>query len=127
LLGLLRVEEGLASQILTNLGAHVENVREEVMKLLGVDSVSPRPDVFHIATSLHPESSETYPITEPKPLPLSDGHLQILRDLLEKRNTEKEECIQKQDFESAARHRDEADALKQILAWYAWFRTRQQR
>lgn len=35
LLGLLRVEEGIACQVLTNLGLNIEDVKEEVMNLLG--------------------------------------------------------------------------------------------
>jgi hypothetical protein len=35
LLGLLRVEEGVAGQVLMNLGLKLENVREEVLNLLG--------------------------------------------------------------------------------------------
>lgn len=35
LLGLLRVEEGVAAQVLTNLGGKIEDVKEEVMNLLG--------------------------------------------------------------------------------------------
>jgi ATP-dependent Clp protease ATP-binding subunit ClpA len=126
LLGLLREEEGLAAQVLMNLGLKLEDVRAEVMSLLGQTTpLTGKADVFHIAKSLKPEKAETYPVSEPKPLPLSDTHLQILRNLLEKRNTEKEECIQKQDFEGAVRYRDEADALRRILAWYEWSHRRQ--
>src|SRR6516165_6779700 len=35
LLGLLREQEGVAAQVLTNLGLKLEDVREEVLKLLG--------------------------------------------------------------------------------------------
>jgi ATP-dependent Clp protease ATP-binding subunit ClpC len=37
LLGLLREEESVAAQVLRNLGASLENIRAEVMKLLGVE------------------------------------------------------------------------------------------
>jgi ATP-dependent Clp protease ATP-binding subunit ClpA len=41
LLGLLREEEGVAAQILMNLGLHLEHVREETVNLLGPASGPP--------------------------------------------------------------------------------------
>src|SRR5712675_411391 len=42
LLGLLREEDGVAAQVLMNLGVRLEDVREEVLNLLGAGQESPR-------------------------------------------------------------------------------------
>jgi ATP-dependent Clp protease ATP-binding subunit ClpC len=44
LLGLLREQEGVAAQVLMNLGLKLEEVREEVLNLLGPGQLRPRPD-----------------------------------------------------------------------------------
>jgi hypothetical protein len=43
LLGLLREQEGVAAQVLMNLGLKLEDVREEVLNLLGWGAAKPRP------------------------------------------------------------------------------------
>ena len=43
LLGLLRVQEGMAGQVLMNLGLKLEDVREEILRILGSALGEPRP------------------------------------------------------------------------------------
>jgi hypothetical protein len=43
LLGLLREQEGVAAQVLMNLGLKLEDVREEVLNLLGQERAKPKP------------------------------------------------------------------------------------
>src|SRR5262249_18007031 len=44
LLGLLREPDGVAGQVLRNLGLKLEDVREEMLALLGPGSTSPKPE-----------------------------------------------------------------------------------
>src|SRR5262249_26388479 len=88
LLGLLREEEGLASQVLMNLGLKLEDVREEVLNLLG-----------HCLDL--PESGAAV-----QDLPALDLSAQI-----KQLTQEKEAAITKDDFEKAASLRDQIDKL----------------
>ncbi len=54
LLGLLREEEGVAAQVLTNLGLELEKVREEVLNLLGPGMERPE---FQNRTRISPTAS----------------------------------------------------------------------
>ncbi len=46
LLGLLREQEGVAAQVLSNLGINLEKVREEIIEMLGSSEVPPPPPSF---------------------------------------------------------------------------------
>jgi ATP-dependent Clp protease ATP-binding subunit ClpA len=94
LLGLLREKEGVAAQVLVNMGLRLEDVREEVLELLG-QTVDEEADVT--ALELPVEIQQT------------------IRDLdaqIEQLNREKEEAVAQADFEKAALLRDRADKLK---------------
>jgi len=104
LLGLLREEEGVAAQVLMNLGLRLEKVREEVLRLLGYSSNS------NIAFS-------------DEPLPVSEVDAPYLPDevrlvvvafdqLLDQLDHFKETAIFLQDFEKAARIRDQQDKIR---------------
>ena len=132
LLGLLREKEGVAAVVLTNLGLELEGVREEVLNLLGHNMPEagasrgvPLADVVDDTPTLWLEGEEPYPVTPPAPLPIAEGHLDLLRALLRRLTDEKEAAVAEEDFPRAARLRDEADALKRLLAWYEWHRTQQ--
>jgi ATP-dependent Clp protease ATP-binding subunit ClpC len=71
LLGLLREQEGVAAQVLMNLGTNLEGVREEVLKLLGTSTL-PRDEKSGICVA--PASSK------PK-TPVLDGFSRDLTDL----------------------------------------------
>jgi ATP-dependent Clp protease ATP-binding subunit ClpA len=139
LLGLLREQEGVAAQVLLNLGLELEAVHREVMNLLGhslaVDA--PREDVFRIPKSLMPGDAQPYPVTdlwddEPA-VPLAEDpdatrpavppdvtadQLQIVKDRVRRLNEQAQAFVAEQDFVLAARCRDEAEALARLLMWY---------
>src|SRR5262249_31205697 len=99
LLGILREEEGVAAQVLMNLGLGLEDGRAEVLHLLG-QKVEPR--------------------TYPRPFPKEDipDYPAVTRQALEELdariaqlNAQKEGAVAAQDFEWAAHLRDQADKL----------------
>jgi ATP-dependent Clp protease ATP-binding subunit ClpC len=118
LLGLLREEEGVAAQVLMNLGLEFHVVREEVLNLLGHGTppgrVGPLPVVQEIAREPDPGS---------QPDPLSPVQLSLVRDLLRRLGEQKESLIIGQQVVEAARCRDEVEALARLLAWYQWAAT----
>jgi ATP-dependent Clp protease ATP-binding subunit ClpA len=94
LLGLLREKEGVAAQVLVNMGLRLEDVREEVLDLLG--------------QTIDEEEEATV-------LELPADIQQTIRDLdgqIGQLNREKEEAVAKSDFEKAAMLRDRADKLR---------------
>jgi ATP-dependent Clp protease ATP-binding subunit ClpA len=97
LLGLIRAEEGVASQVLLNLGLTLEVVRRAIS---GVPlSHSDRPwDIEEEAVqTLPPETRQT---------------LKELEAQIDQLNAEKETAVGACDFERAAQLRDQADSLK---------------
>jgi ATP-dependent Clp protease ATP-binding subunit ClpA len=84
LLGLLREVEGVASQVLTNLGLKLEKVREETLNLLG--------------QNINKENKENT-IKE------LDAKIELL-------NFDKEKAVAACDFDRAANLRDQVDQLK---------------
>jgi ATP-dependent Clp protease ATP-binding subunit ClpC len=108
LLGLLREEEGVAAQVLMNLGLDLEGVRLEVMNLVG---------------SIPPQSSITpVPLAPSAPAALADAERSAIEQRIERLAEEKELFVAAQNFEDAARCRSELIGLKTLLAWYDWFR-----
>ena len=100
LLGLLRVEEGVAAQVLMNYGLKVEQVREEVIALLGSGMRSmPAPE-------LSPKEIEDLPDELKSASAEMDGEIQ-------RYTLAKEEAIANQDFEKAAMLRDRAERVRQ--------------
>ena len=61
LLGLLREQDGVAAQVLLNLGLKLEEVREEVLNLLGAGGDSEQENPQAAAESAGPEASEPAP------------------------------------------------------------------
>jgi ATP-dependent Clp protease ATP-binding subunit ClpC len=126
LLGLLREKEGVAGQVLMDFGVRPDDVRREIVKLSLREPGAPD----------QPEESETPATTSPygaqrfgsfvgrvaRALGLVrsvGGRSTIvpsdpkeLEQEIERLNIAKEEAIANQDFERAARLRDEADELK---------------
>lgn len=128
LLGLLREGEGVAAQVLMNLGLNFDDARTEVLNLLG-HNLSPKepsppapvePDVVKLDKTLPLDAFEGYPVsdflpdeTPPAPVPPSVDHLDSIRGLIRQ--------LQGQmDPESGER----AEALAVLLAWYQWSRGR---
>jgi ATP-dependent Clp protease ATP-binding subunit ClpC len=100
LLGLLREEEGVAAQVLMNMGLGLEDVRAEVLHLLG------QPAKSRTYSRLFPkEDIPDYPAATRQALEELDARIAQL-------NAQKEGAVAVQDFEWAARLRDQADKLK---------------
>jgi ATP-dependent Clp protease ATP-binding subunit ClpA len=107
LLGLLREEEGVAAQILFNLGLKLETIRDAVTQLLEGRALEPPP-------ALEPPRSQ-----------LPEGiqrTLQKLDSQIEQLNQEKEEAIVAQDFVRAASLRDQVCKLdeKRRIILHEW-------
>src|SRR5437016_406052 len=100
LLGLLREQEGVAAQVLKNLGLKVEGVRRELMNLLGYNRMDPLAAVREL-----PEP-ELQDLPSELKQPLAELEAQI-----EQLTLEIEEAIAEQNFEKAAHLCDQADKL----------------
>jgi ATP-dependent Clp protease ATP-binding subunit ClpA len=98
LLGLLREQEGVAAQVLMNLGLKVEDVREQVR-----DAAQSRPQEF----------GDYEDDVDPSRWPAQARQaLTVLEARIDGLNEEKENAIAEQDFERAAYLRDQTDKLK---------------
>jgi len=122
LLGLLREQEGVAARILMNLGLNLDQVREEVLSLLG----GPTPDWQESDRSIGPKESSRddrpphrrYPEPDedlsaetqhwPEPIRAS---LRELEAQIEQFRMEKETAVAEQDFERAAQLLDQERKL----------------
>jgi ATP-dependent Clp protease ATP-binding subunit ClpA len=107
LLGLLREHDGVAAQVLMNLGLNLKDVREEVLNLLGPSSPS--------GVSV-PGQGVADPDREARELPGPvQETVQGITEYIEHLKGRKEEAIARQDFERAAFLRDTADRLKRRI------------
>jgi ATP-dependent Clp protease ATP-binding subunit ClpA len=100
LLGLLREQEGVAAQILVNLGVNLETVRTGVLDLVGTGCAGP---------------SEYQVTPQHEPAECSEAAGSIQQELcwqIEQLTEHKEAAIATQDFERAALLRDQVDKLK---------------
>jgi ATP-dependent Clp protease ATP-binding subunit ClpA len=101
LLGLLREQEGVAAQVLMNLDLKLEDVREEVLNLLGTPAG---------------ERPADHPSLGPRPSALLqevDVRIeQLTRERIEQLTREKEDAVANGDFERAAILRDLIDRIK---------------
>ena len=111
LLGLLREEEGVASLVLMNLGLKLEEVRKEVLSLLGQN----------LLKAAKPPT-EALLVSEPEPVPtaetLIEKHLRRFRVQLRQAEEQKDAAVSAQDFEQAARWRDITCAFKHLMNLY---------
>ena len=108
LLGLLREQEGVAAQVLMDMGLKLERVRDEVLKMLG----HLPPDPSKLANRL--------PTAEPVQIgdEVTGGQFEAAQRLLKRLLKQKDKAVEEQDFERAAQRRTEAKALMALLAWY---------
>jgi ATP-dependent Clp protease ATP-binding subunit ClpA len=118
LLGLLREEEGMAAQVLMNLGLRLEVVRQEILHLLGLSGL-----VLEVrdVPSLVPLSLEKMPELPDLPAAVRQARAELIVQV-EQLNQEKESAVAEQAFERAAYLRDQADKLKKkkeqlLLQW----------
>src|SRR5438445_2430407 len=108
LLGLLREEQGVAAQVLRNLGLKLEDVRAEVLKLLGRNLGSgERSALSNLSEVTDTDLSELAPETQ--------GAVCQLEVQIGKLNQEKELAVAAHDLEKAASLRDRADRLKRKI------------
>ncbi len=120
LLGLLREEEGVASQVLMNLGLKLETVRTEVLNLLGqiTSTVTPTIEPYVVV-------DKTPGVLPLPPQRVTDEQVQLIRERIQHLNEWKEKLVAGQEFSLAAKCRDEVEALSRLVAWYDWFRSQQ--
>jgi len=97
LLGLLHEKEGVAAHVLTNLGLKLEDVRAEVLAILGQG--------ISASNRVIPDSPRTPRTPKQKKIEAEIERLQ----------RQKEEAIASMDFEKAASLRDQIDGLKKNL------------
>src|SRR5262245_43490210 len=110
LLGMLREEEAVAAQVLMNLGLKFERVREEILNLLGRNLPDRRKVV------------DRPPVAPSAPEALTDDQLRVVRERIRYLAEQKELFVAAQNFEDAARLREEEAALTRLLRWYEWVR-----
>jgi ATP-dependent Clp protease ATP-binding subunit ClpA len=107
LLGLMLTKDGVAAQVLMNLGLKIENVRREVLNLLGHAEDKPHA----IPKPLLPHKSDTYSVSDLPPAGISDRP---------ERLTDQQLQIVQERIDQLAEPK-EAEALKRLLAWYKWY------
>lgn len=123
LLGLVRESEGVAAQVLMNLGLELDQVRAEVLKVAGVDATEVERRRLHV--SLQSARSPVRSSRKPPVLDLPARAKQEVEELdaqIARFLAEKEEAMDEQDFEKAAHLRDQADKAKKskerlVHAW----------
>ncbi len=117
LLGLLRENEGVAAQVLMNFGLRLQDVREEVLVLLGHNAADRDRNVDDVRWP--PEN----PLQDVRGLP--EAAVKALRDLdnlIERLPQDKEDAVAEQQWEKAADLRDDFDKLrKKIVEMVRWW------
>jgi ATP-dependent Clp protease ATP-binding subunit ClpA len=107
LLGLLREQEGVAAQVLMNLGLKLADVRDEVLTILGTNrDVSKPPSPPTDSPTVHDLSSPLMYLPEEVIRALKE-----IGERFQKIVLVKQEAIAEQDFDKAAGLRDKEDRL----------------
>jgi hypothetical protein len=121
LLGLVRETDGIAAQVLLNLGVSSKNARDELAKLLGQNVLPAPPSAPEVAKPLPADGA----IPDDLPPKLVRA-IQALDVVIGQLRSDKDEAVAEQDFEEAARLRDRADTLHQArrLVIDGWKETR---
>ncbi|HEV3448459.1 MAG TPA: Clp protease N-terminal domain-containing protein [Gemmataceae bacterium] len=111
LLGLVREQEGVAGQVLRNLGVKLEDVREELLNFSGSsgEGSARRPREPAVMLKVVPRVSEVDLSNLPHE---TQTAIRELDAEISKLNQGKEEAVAEQDFEKAAMLRDKADRLR---------------
>jgi ATP-dependent Clp protease ATP-binding subunit ClpA len=115
LLGLMREQEGIAAQILMNLGLKLEDLRREVAYFLGQPLDQEKMDRKKLRSLM---------VATRLDLPATVGRMvEELNAEIERLTVAKEEAVAAQDFQEAADLRDQADRLKRKkeTALSRWF------
>lgn len=114
LLGLLREEQGVAAQVLINLGMSLTDVRREVLELLGR-----HPVMSSVQSQSPPESLHDLPTSIGSAVAALDELVYVLQEM-------KENAIGRHDFEWAASLRDQEHNLRKMRAWLLANKDREQ-
>ncbi len=137
LLGLLREQDGVAAQVLMNLNLKLDNVREEILNLLGVDTEAAEEDDSPIVARLTIPEILAHEIREQvgagadvlaigqwlkdhssSDLAIAHGCLTRVQDYrtrIEEITTKKDECVKGREYEKAAKLRDEVEGIRSQL------------
>jgi ATP-dependent Clp protease ATP-binding subunit ClpA len=107
LLGLLREEEGVAAQVLMNLGLNLQDVREQVLKVLAA-ACGDTPQAAAVSLSDESSAVEDFSFLPPE----VQSQVRELGEQIERLDQEKEQAVAVQEFERAAHVRDQAERLK---------------
>ena len=105
LVGLVREEEGVAAQVLMNLGVKLADVREQVLSLLGHNADQPEANT---STALPASADEDLSRLPPE----IANAVKALDVQIEELMRAKESAVGASDFEKAAYLRDQADRLR---------------
>jgi ATP-dependent Clp protease ATP-binding subunit ClpA len=119
LLGLIREEEGVAGQVLMNLGLSLQVLRDEVMNILGAapDAAIRREETPSPENDDSPELSDISS-DEMALLPLQVRQaLRMIECLMDSLIAMKQEGVAQQHFERAAHLRDHVDRLGNLKDW----------
>ena len=127
LLGLLREGEGVAAQVLFNLGLQLSSVRDEVVRLVGQntgsspttppkpvdESFSEKPPITSVTKSVGPQ-----PVDLPPGLPLRASlAVDWLNQLIDVFVEMKQDAVGRENFEQAATLRYHEKKLQRIREW----------
>jgi ATP-dependent Clp protease ATP-binding subunit ClpC len=115
LLGLLRDEDTVASQILMNLGLKLGEVRQEILNLLGPNMQTGESAAIPAPPNVSPGAGDVIAAL----MCISGDILQQLAEIgrhIDELKQQKEQAVAEQDFEKGARLRDkECEITKQLL------------
>jgi carbon storage regulator CsrA len=118
LVGLVREEEGVAAQVLMNLGLRLQDIREEVLNLLGAHlPQGVTEDHYKILRALFPDKPEDRLAHEPGFQHLPEEVRLVVGtfdQLIDQLRILKEEAVAEQDFDKAANLRDQHDRIRKI-------------
>ena len=106
LLGLLREQDGVAAQVLMNLGLNFDKVRRAALSVLGVDGAA-RPSTAGMEGSADGRPFQSFFAR--------DGAASLIQRLLDELETRKDEAVKRSDYELAAEYRNLADDVKRVL------------
>jgi ATP-dependent Clp protease ATP-binding subunit ClpC len=113
LLGLLRERDGIAVRALVNLGIAADQLRELVLEALRGGTLTGEGKSSVVAS----EASSVVARDPGRTTPEAQGHPLVVKltQTINEFSRQKEWCVAKQQFESAAALRDQCDAIRVIL------------
>ncbi len=121
LLGLLREQEGVAAQVLMNLGLKLEDLRNEILNLLGHNKPADNTaQASAMGTSRTEPDEKTVSGPNVAPESLTVHQLELVHERIRVLNEQK---VAAQDILQASQFRAEAEALKKLLNLYTWFQS----